>query len=295
MISTSYKFLKNPLVAILAFVVLQETLSGFLIYQASHLTGFLQTIYRFPRLSILVREIRGQFVSTLVTFLCVYLLSKLLPRTNLKTIGLTGRLSLAYLTAGFAAQVAIAVILALLVDRHGQIFTMLRTYSRVLTFEVFVWCLLIGITEETIFRGYILQVLERRWGSAIALLLSSILFGLAHLQNPGETALEVVVIGLTGGLPYAAAYLMTRSLWLPIGLHCGWDFVADLLFGGRGVPSAVPQVPSLVDLQNLNAALQIVPTLVFVLIAMRTGRWVGKNPLAPAKLLAANAPTSSAE
>lgn len=295
LISTAYKFLGRPSNAILIFVVLQEALSGLLLHQASNVTSFLSKLYHFHKLPILVREIRGQFISSLITVLCVAMMSRITPHIKVKTIGLTGKMSFAYFTIGFAAQVAIVVTLALLVDRHRQIFGMLHTYPKVLAFEVFVWCLLIGITEETIFRGYVLQVLEAHWGSAVALVLSSILFGLVHFQNQGETALEVVVIGLTGGLPYAAAYLMTRSLWLPIGLHCGWDFVADLLFGDKGVPPAVPQVPSLVDLQSLDAALQIVPLFVFVLVAMRTGRWVGKNPLAPAKPLAASAPTSSPE
>ncbi len=263
--------------------------------QASNLTGFFVTTYHFHKLPILMREVRSQFIYSLVVLLCVFVMSRVTPHIKLKSISLTGRLSFAYFTVGFAAQVAIAVVLALLVDRHGQILTSLYAYPKLLAFQVFVWCLLIGICEEITFRGYVLQVLETRWGSAIALGLSSVFFGLVHFQNPGETTFEVVDVVLSGGLPYAAAYLMTRSLWLPIGLHCGWDFIIDLLYGDKGIPRAVPQTSSLVDLVSLDIMLQIILGVIFVLVAMRTGRWIGKNPLTLAKLFVSSAPTSSAE
>lgn len=295
LISTSCKFLKNPIIAILAFILLQETLSGFLLHQASNLTGFLGKVYHFHKLPILAREIRGQFISSLIALFCVTMMSWLTPHIKVKSIGLTGKLSFAYLVIGFAAQIALAVVLALLVDRDGQILRILCAYPKLLAFQVSLWCLLIGITEEVVFRGYVLQVLEVRWGSAVALIVSSVLFGLAHLQNQGETAVDMINIAVCGGLPYAAAYLMTRSLWLPIGLHCGWDFVNDSLFGDTGIPPAVPRTPSLVDLISLDAVLQVALAVIFVLVAMRTGRWVGKNPLAQAKPFVSSAPTSSAE
>lgn len=293
--STSYKLLKNPIATVLVYLVLQRVIALFLMRQASSLTGFFVTTYHFHKLPVLMREIRSQFVYSLVVFLCVFVMSRITPYVRLRSIGLTGRLSLAYFTVGLAAQVAIAVVLALLVDRHGQILASLYACPKLLAFQVLVWCLLIGICEEITFRGCVLQVLETRWGSAVALGLSSVFFGLVHFQNPGETTFEVVDVVLSGGLPYAAAYLMTRSLWLPIGLHCGWDFVMILLHGDKAVPRAVPQTDSLVDLVSLDDVLQIILGIIFVLVAMRTGRWVGNNPLAPAKPFVSSAPTSSAE
>lgn len=95
----------------------------------------------------------------------------------------------------------------------------------------------VALSEETLFRGYIFQTLEGRWGSGIALGVTSLVFGLAHLANrvPGETALRHYVgplqICLEAGLPMGAAYLLTRRWWLPIGMHWGWDYCEGPIYG----------------------------------------------------------------
>lgn len=95
----------------------------------------------------------------------------------------------------------------------------------------------VALSEETLFRGYIFQTLEGRWGSGIALGVTSLLFGLAHLANrvPGETVLRhfagPLLICLEAGLPMGAAYLLTRKLWLSIGIHWAWDYCEGPIFG----------------------------------------------------------------
>lgn len=96
---------------------------------------------------------------------------------------------------------------------------------------------LVGVFEETLFRGYLFQTLEGRWGSGVALTASSVLFGLAHLGNhvPGETGWQRLAgplfICLEAGLPLGAAFLLTRRWWLPIGLHWAWDYCEGPVFG----------------------------------------------------------------
>ena len=83
--------------------------------------------------------------------------------------------------------------------------------------------------EELMFRGYGFQRLidaTGRWG---AVAISSILFGLAHLQNPSVTVLSTVNTALSGAL-LSVAYLKTRGLWLPIGLHWAWNFCMGPIF-----------------------------------------------------------------
>ena len=97
--------------------------------------------------------------------------------------------------------------------------------------------LAVAITEEVIFRGYLFQTLERRWGTGIALVFSSLIFGLAHLNNPtpGISTLQhfagPVFITLEASILFSAAYLVTRSLWLAIGVHWAWYFAEGPLFG----------------------------------------------------------------
>ena len=97
-----------------------------------------------------------------------------------------------------------------------------------------------SVLEEVLFRGILFRLVEERLGSAIALAVSAVLFGTAHLANPGASALGAASIVIEAGILLAGAYLMTRRLWLPIGLHFAWNFMEAGVFGvevsGRDVP-----------------------------------------------------------
>lgn len=89
--------------------------------------------------------------------------------------------------------------------------------------------------EEFLFRGYPLRVLAERWGSAAALVLTTVAFSAVHGANPHVGVLALVNIALAG-LLLGMILLVTGSLWWAIGLHAGWNFatsfVADLPVSG---------------------------------------------------------------
>ncbi|HEX7305523.1 CPBP family intramembrane glutamic endopeptidase [Lentzea sp.] len=89
----------------------------------------------------------------------------------------------------------------------------------------------VATMEEVLFRGVLFRILEERVGTVIALVVSSLLFGLTHLVNVNATLWGALSIGLTGGAMLASAYVLTRSLWFPIGLHFAWNFTHAGLFG----------------------------------------------------------------
>lgn len=89
----------------------------------------------------------------------------------------------------------------------------------------------IAVAEEVLFRGVIFRLVQGRWGSWPALAVSAILFGLAHLVNPGATVWGAIAIAIEAGLMLGAAYAVTGSLWLPIGLHLGWNIGTVAVFG----------------------------------------------------------------
>jgi membrane protease YdiL (CAAX protease family) len=100
--------------------------------------------------------------------------------------------------------------------------------------------LFVAVSEETIFRGYILQNLEECFGMPTAVIVSSILFGAFHLFNPTATVWANYVIPFTltlAGVMLAAAYLVRRSLWLPIALHFSWNICLYDIFGLAGAPA----------------------------------------------------------
>jgi membrane protease YdiL (CAAX protease family) len=86
-----------------------------------------------------------------------------------------------------------------------------------------------ALAEEALFRGYPLQTFTRARLNWFGLLLTSLIFGAVHLSNPN-------VVGLTftntvlAGVWLAVAYLRTRSLWFPLGLHWSWNWALGWFF-----------------------------------------------------------------
>jgi membrane protease YdiL (CAAX protease family) len=83
--------------------------------------------------------------------------------------------------------------------------------------------LLVGLFEECTFRGYLLATLESGIGFWPAAIVLSVWFGAAHLQNPGEAKVGVLMAGCFGLL---AAFSLWRigNLWFAIGMHTAWDW-----------------------------------------------------------------------
>ncbi|GAA1108730.1 CPBP family intramembrane glutamic endopeptidase [Nocardiopsis composta] len=99
-----------------------------------------------------------------------------------------------------------------------------------------------AVTEEVMYRGVLFRIIEGRAGTWGSLLLTSVPFGLLHLLNENATLWGGVAVVIAGGM-LAACYAATRSLWLPIGLHFGWNFAAGGVFStevsGNGTPQGL--------------------------------------------------------
>ncbi|MDQ2840468.1 MAG: CPBP family intramembrane metalloprotease [Acidobacteriota bacterium] len=81
--------------------------------------------------------------------------------------------------------------------------------------------------EEMIFRGYAFQLLIEKIGPFATILPVAVVFGLAHASNPYSSKLSVINTVLWG-VVLGYAFLRSRDLWLPIGLHFGWNLVLPL-------------------------------------------------------------------
>ena len=94
-----------------------------------------------------------------------------------------------------------------------------------------VWVLATAaMLEEVMFRGYPFQRLVESIGPAAATMIVALFFGAVHLRNPHATKLGALNTVLVGVL-FALAYLKTRSLWLPFGIHFAWNLTMGLIFG----------------------------------------------------------------
>lgn len=89
---------------------------------------------------------------------------------------------------------------------------------------------LTGATEELAFRGYLFFRLARGFNPWVAAIVSSLLFGVVHLSNTGESAVGITMV-VCYGLVACLAVWRTGSLWWIIGVHAAWDWSESYLFG----------------------------------------------------------------
>jgi membrane protease YdiL (CAAX protease family) len=94
----------------------------------------------------------------------------------------------------------------------------------------FFFFLIVGAVEELVFRGFAFQALIHNLGPFAAIALTSIFFGLAHVNNKAATLFSTINTMLAG-VWLGVAYLQTRSLWLATALHYSWNFVMVFVFG----------------------------------------------------------------
>ena len=98
-----------------------------------------------------------------------------------------------------------------------------------MAFMIFTF-VLVGWQEELLTRGYWLQNISEGLDLAWGVSISAGLFALAHIANPNADLQSIVGL-VAAGLFLSFGYLRTRQLWLPIGLHIGWNFFEGPVFG----------------------------------------------------------------
>lgn len=94
--------------------------------------------------------------------------------------------------------------------------------------------LCVALFEEILFRGFVFQRLIDGAGVGLAQLALALLFASAHWGNPGMNGPTQVVAMLDlalGAILFGLAYLRTRSLAMPVGLHLGWNWAQGHLLG----------------------------------------------------------------
>lgn len=87
-----------------------------------------------------------------------------------------------------------------------------------------------ALAEEALFRGYPLQTLTRAHLVWLAIVLTSLFFALAHFSNPHSKLLSLINTALAG-IWFVVAYMRTRTLWLPLGLHWSWNWALASVYG----------------------------------------------------------------
>ncbi|MFG3531161.1 CPBP family intramembrane glutamic endopeptidase [Streptomyces sp. NPDC047917] len=149
-----------------------------------------------------------------------------------------------------------------------------------------------AVTEEVMYRGVLFRIIEQRTGTWTALALTSALFGASHLFNPNASVLGAAAIAVEAGGMLTGAYIATRNLWVPMGLHFGWNFAAAGIFStevsgngtSEGLLDATTSGPILItggefgpEGSVYSVLFGVLVTMVFLWLARRRGHLVPRR------------------
>ena len=134
-----------------------------------------------------------------------------------------------------------------------------------------------GFMEELMFRGILFRWIEAFGGSWAALLLTSAFFGASHLMNPNASPIAALGIAVEAGVLLGGAYMLTRNLWLAMGIHAAWNFtqgeIFDIPVSGfdqHGLVTARLSGPELLSGGNFG----LEASLIAMVIATAAGVWL---------------------
>lgn len=175
---------------------------------------------------------------TFAVTLTVFLARRFLDKRSIESLGLK-------LNTQTLVDILAGILITLL--QMGSLYLIMSGLGWI-TFDGFAWefdpvglvignallyfLIFIGVawSEELLSRGYHLQTLASGLNLFWGVVISSAVFGALHLGNPNATWLSAAGIFLAG-LFFAYGYLRTGQLWLPIGMHLGWNFFEGVVFG----------------------------------------------------------------
>jgi membrane protease YdiL (CAAX protease family) len=187
-----------------------------------------------PQIDLLTTQLASLFAVTT----SIYLARRFLDRRSFTSLGLKiNKLALIDVLIGFGIAGAMMALIFLYELSVGyltfesfawQVFpiseVLLNTLKLLIIFVIVAW------HEELFSRGYQLQNIAEGLNIPLGVILSSLVFAALHWANPNAGYTSFFGLLLTGVF-LAFGYLQTRQLWLPIGLHIGWNFFEGTVFG----------------------------------------------------------------
>lgn len=181
------------------------------------------------RLLVLLVELVG-------TLLVVWLFVRFVERLPFSEVGFQRKNGWQESGAGFLAGALAIVSGVLILFVTGKLkFEPLQPDLRAIANSVLFY-FAVAVTEELLFRGYVLRSLMQSFNKPVAVIISSLGFAAMHLFNP-HMGLQAFIDLFLSGLVFGFAYSYTKRLWFPIGLHWSWNLVQSWAdFNVSGTP-----------------------------------------------------------
>ncbi len=177
-----------------------------------------------------VRDLRFEVDLAFGVFVAAVLVRRLGPWPRLADAFVDAQ-EIWHVAVGALGVLAVFCTIKLVVDHNG-----LHSFAPINHYFPVVFALLLAlcaaVVEECAYRGYVLPFLEQNYGTFTGVIGSALVFGGVHVFNGYPyTPFNCLLIALTNGLLFSAAFVLTRHLYLSIGLHWGYDIASFLLLG----------------------------------------------------------------
>ena len=178
-----------------------------------------------------------RMIFLLVALLAGFICTRYLEGLPWRALGLWfhARWARDFLLGSVIGGVSLALATAIATAGGGLSFTISPRAALVQVLQTLVFSgllfILAALAEEALFRGYPLQTLTRANLAWLAVFLTSVPFAAIHLRNPNVAAGFTFINTALAGVWLAVAYLRTRSLWFPLGVHWAWNWALGSLFG----------------------------------------------------------------
>lgn len=137
----------------------------------------------------------------------------------------SGNANLGFLT-GFLLQ---SLFIFVIFITGGFAIIQVNAFSNMI--PAFIMALTAGFVAEIIIIGIVFRLLEQQFGTSVSLTIMIILFIIAHSGVKDGSLVSVLSTSINAGLLLPAAYIFSRSLWLPIFIHFAWDFTEPGIYG----------------------------------------------------------------
>lgn len=177
-------------------------------------------------------RIANNLVSTGFTLLLFLFGAKYLLKHSYKSLGFSFNTFFKNYPKGLLIGLAMFALCVLIGIAIGE---QTLTYNSE-PFSWVMWCAFFGLffvqgmSEEVIFRSWLLPEISTKWGLAVGLIASNILFGLFHGMNGGASYMAILNMFLFG-LVMSLAYYYTQNIWVSSAMHSVWNFAEGNIFG----------------------------------------------------------------
>jgi membrane protease YdiL (CAAX protease family) len=156
------------------------------------------------------------------TFLIIFIFVKFVERIKFVSLGFQTKNRLTDFVIGIVLGLLIMVLGYVILIFFNEIEFKNMIFKPLLILKSIVLFFIVSLTEEALFRGFVLRNLTISFNKYVALILSSVLFSLMHSFNPNIDLLGYTNLFLAG-LFLGIAYIHTKNLWFPIALHFSWN------------------------------------------------------------------------